>query len=86
MQCWECSRWLFFIPLPGEVFSCCEAYNETAKDINIDIGVSSAVNKYGILNVSCPKFLSGRSVCHNPNNSIKKEGEQFFLDSLSPVG
>ncbi len=84
-QCLRCKGHLFFKPLSDETYSCCLAYGETARDINLNTGVSPRVAKYRIRGLSCPEFKKGKSICQTSEKDpfsvapVRKEGEQILL-------
>ncbi len=89
-QCLHCAHRMFFKPLPDETFTCCFAWAENVRIIDIMTGVSPAIKKYGIEGKPCPKFKAGTSifrtdeVCGNPFiiHPIRKEGEKFLYHLL----
>ncbi len=88
-QCLYCGRRLYFVPLSGEVFTCCAAHDEGVRQIDIATGVSPAIKRHGLEGVPCGKFGAGRSICEpdrdKPFNlhSVREFGEGWLKNLLS---
>jgi hypothetical protein len=88
MQCWHCGHFLFFKPLPDEAFLCCKAHSESVGDIDLRKGYSPAIERHGIDNVPCYRFLEGVSICKpdslNPFklHDIRVSGEKEILTRM----
>ena len=87
-QCLGCKFRLFFTPLPSDVYICCLAHNESAKDINLKTGVSDAIFKHGLKNALCKRWAAGKSICEpdkrNPFliHHERVQGEAYLLKLL----
>ena len=87
-QCLHCAKRMYFVPLPGEVFTCCAAHNEDISQIDLATGVSPAVKEHGIKGVLCEKFGAGKSICEpdkdKPFNlsSVRMSGEGWLKNYL----
>lgn len=87
-QCFECRSHLFFKPLPDSTFCCCSLKGETAEDIDLNSGVSPAIQKHGFEHKPCDGFIRGKSVCDPPKkrpfdiHQIRKEGETVLKRRL----
>ncbi|OGZ34272.1 MAG: hypothetical protein A2Y98_00190 [Candidatus Portnoybacteria bacterium RBG_19FT_COMBO_36_7] len=88
-QCLDCMHRCFFEPLPSESFTCCYAYGETFKDIDIKTGVSPKIMEHGFNEVPCCRFSPGRSMCSPPEDKpffipyIRQVGEKYLLKILA---
>lgn len=88
MQCWKCKWWLFFKPLPDDTFSCCDAWGEAVKDINLKTGVSPKIQIHGVDDIPCKHKKKGRSICETSKKEsfklhpIREEGEKFLCRVL----
>lgn len=80
-QCLHCRNRLFFEPLPDETFTCCWAHGETVTDIDLETGVSPAIEEYGLKNVPCDKFWGGKSICLQAH-PVREDGERFLRAAL----
>lgn len=74
-QCMYCRNRIFLKPLPDEGFTYCWAYGERVGDIDIEKGVSPAIEKHGLNNIPCEKFGGGASICFS---SMREDGERFL--------
>jgi len=87
-QCLHCANRLFFKPLPDETFTCCFAWGETVRNIDLRTGVSPAIKKYGLEGNPCGKFKPGSSICQTEEKTsflihpARTEGEEFIRHSL----
>lgn len=87
-QCLGCKDRIFFVPLPGEVFTCCRAYGEGVEDIDIPKGVSPAIQKHGLDGETCEKFGEGKSICEISKDDpfsippIRQAGEDYLRQQL----
>ncbi len=90
LQCARCASRLFFVPLPGEVFTACAAWKENVKDIDVRQGISPAVKRHGMGGGLCKQFAPGKSVCEPMSDKpflipeIRREGEKYFMKILTP--
>jgi hypothetical protein len=84
-QCLWCLSRLFFVPLPGEVFTMCRAHGETVEQIDVKSGFSPAIKRHLMEGVPCNKFGAGQSPCEplkeEPFNipPVRREGERWLL-------
>jgi len=96
-ECWNCVGYLFFKPLSDDTMTCCESHGETVKDINLETGVSPAIQRHKIEKVPCRKFKKGKSQCWPSKKSpfrispLRANGERVLLQRLneamkSPAG
>jgi len=82
---------MFFVPLPGEVFTCCAAHKEGVGQIDIAAGASPAIKKHGIKGAPCYKFGPGISICEpdreEPFNlhPVREFGEEWLRSRLVSV-
>lgn len=82
-QCMYCLYRIFFKPLSDEGFTCCWAHDEKVEDIDISKGVSPAIERHGLNNIPCNKFIGGTGLF---SLSLKKDGERFLQESFKMEG
>jgi len=88
-KCFNCKGYLFFKPLSDETFRCCEIHGETVKDINLETGVSPAIQVHLLEKKPCRMFLPGKSPCQPPSrrpfriSPLRRNGESFLLQVLN---
>lgn len=84
-QCLHCGQRLYFVPLPGEVFTSCLAHGEEVCQIDLATGVSPAIKKHGIRKVPCERFIAGKSLCETADDKpftlhpVRDAGEKYLL-------
>ncbi len=87
-QCWFCTNFHFLKPLSDETFSYCPAWKETVASIDLQIGCSEAILKYGTMGTPCKKFKFGTSPCEIAKSdpftipAIRREGEEWLRKKL----
>lgn len=87
-QCFECRGHLFFKPLSDSTLCCCLWKGETAEDIDLDSGVSPAIQKHGLEHEPCDGFKKGKSICEPSKrkpfdiHQVRMEGEAVLKRRL----
>ena len=87
-QCLECANRCYFEPYPYDVYHCCSAWGETAKDIDLKTGVSPKISEHGVKNVPCWQHKPGKSICCIPDDHpffvpvIRQEGEEYIRNTM----
>lgn len=88
-QCPSCTGYLFFEPLPNEIFACCQRHGEEVKDIDLKTGVSPAIKRHGLKGIPCKKIEQGKSICYVSQerpfslHPIREKGEKELLAFLT---
>lgn len=83
-RCLGCRYYVWLKPLPDETFAFC-GDGETVKDVDLESGVSPAINRHLYQGAACGKFKRGPSISEtDPENPfvlhpVRHQGEQYIF-------
>jgi len=85
IQCWFCANFHFLKPLPDETFTYCPAWGETIKDIDLRVGYSKSIQRFGRDEEPCSRYEPGSSPCETTKDKpfdiplVRQQGEERLL-------